>query len=119
MTRPIGYVEVVATAAVGPSLISQLQNERNFMGVDQLGMNGAIELPVTSYEQGREATDQAIASLQDFVDSRGDELGGAFDAGLAAVGAQLSQLRANIDASTLRNTNQPFADEIAATSSAC
>ena len=83
------------------------------MGVDQLGMNGAIELPVTSYEQGREATDQAIttAGLRRLAH---DEPGGAFDAGLAAVGAQLSQLRANIDASTPPKglTNQPFADEM-------
>ena len=56
------------TAAVGPgSLISTLQDERNFSGVNLLGLNDALTLNVTSFEEARANTDAARAQMDEFL----------------------------------------------------
>jgi signal transduction histidine kinase len=88
-----------ATAAVGPgSLISRLQDERNFSLIALLGMTDSLALPVTSYDQARGATDAAKADLEAFVTSRGGDVAAAFEEGLGAVERELGQLREEIDA---------------------
>jgi hypothetical protein len=105
----------LATATVGPgSLISSLQNERSFTGLDQLGLAGAIDLPVTSLEEARAATDAAVVGLTQFVGERGEAVAEQFAAGLAAVESDLATLRADIDASTIEHgiTNVDFPNEL-------
>jgi signal transduction histidine kinase len=89
----------LATAAVGPgSVISQLQEERNFTLVEQLGMTSQLTLQVSSYEEARGNTDAARAELEEFVASRGGEVARAFEAGLEAINTDLEALRAEVDA---------------------
>jgi signal transduction histidine kinase len=105
----------LATAAVGPgSLISQLQEERNFAAVDALGMVGALELPVASADEARANTDRAVTDLQAFVDRAGSDVAGAFSSGLEVVDEELADLREAIDASTLPKgtDNAPWANDL-------
>jgi signal transduction histidine kinase len=100
---------------VGPgSLISQLQEERNFSAVDALGMVGALELPVASAEEARANTDRAVSELEAFVDRAGDDVASAFSSGLEVVDEELEGLRQAIDESTLPKgtQNAPWANDL-------
>jgi signal transduction histidine kinase len=88
-----------ATAAAGPgSLISRLQDERNFTLIALLGMTDSLALSISSYDEARSATDAARAELEGFVAERGDDVAAAFEEGLGAVEADLEQLRSEVDA---------------------
>jgi signal transduction histidine kinase len=105
----------LATAAVGPgSLISTLQDERNFSGVNLLGLNDALTLNVTSFEEARENTDAARSQMDEFLAAQTDEVAAYFAAGIEAIDASLADLRADVDGfSGARDTNNaPFANEI-------
>src|SRR5688572_13462333 len=84
----------LATAAVGPgSLITTLQDERNFSGVSLLGLNDALVLGVTSFEQARGLTDEARAQMDEFLAAQPDDVAAYFTSGIAAVDDQLIELR--------------------------
>jgi len=105
----------LASAAIGPaSLVSQLQNERNFTSVDLIGMGGSVSLPVASVAEARQATDQALAELRRFVADRGDEAQAAFAPGLAAVERGLVDVRSRVDgfAGERGIANSAMADEV-------
>ena len=105
----------LATAAVGPgSLISTLQDERNFSGVNLLGLNDALALPVTSFEEARGNTDEARAQMDEFLAAQSDEVAAYFTAGIEAVDTSLAELRSAVDGSTAPRdtTNAAFANEI-------
>jgi signal transduction histidine kinase len=105
----------LATATVGPgSLISSLMNERSFTSLDLLGLGGVIDLPVTTIEEARGATDSAVTGLTQFIGERGERVEEQFSAGLAAVGSDLDTLRSDVDSSTTEKgiTNEEFADAI-------
>ena len=88
----------LAAAAVGPaSLVTQLQNERNFTSVDLIGLTAAVELPVSSVAEARAATDAAVDDLRAFVAERGPAAEAAFAAGLDAVDSELADVRRRYD----------------------
>jgi signal transduction histidine kinase len=104
----------LAVAALGPgSLVTELQTERNWSGVDQIGMLDQIELPVTSLEEARANTDRAWHELEAFVARSGPEVRAHFTDGLAAM-AGLAAIRADIDSSTREKglTNAEFANSV-------
>ena len=104
----------LAVAALGPgSLVSQLQIERNWSGVEQIGMLEQISLPVASLAEGRANTDAAWAELEAFVARSGPYVQSHFTNGLTAM-ADLADIRADVDASTLEMglTNAAFANEV-------
>ncbi|HET6663293.1 MAG TPA: ATP-binding protein, partial [Acidimicrobiales bacterium] len=105
----------LALATAGPaSLISSLQNERNITGLEELGISSFLDLPVENSEEARAATDRAIAELNEFVEARGEAVAAQFSAGQAAVSADLTTLRSDVDASTIEKglSNQTFADQV-------
>jgi anti-sigma regulatory factor (Ser/Thr protein kinase) len=105
----------LATAAVGPgSLITTLQDERNFSGVSLLGLNDALVLGVTSFEQARGLTDEARAQMDEFVAAQPDAVAAYFTDGIAAIDDELIELRELVDGSTAvrDTTNATFANEI-------
>lgn len=104
----------LATAAVGPgSLISNLQLERNITGVEQLGLQDSLELPVASSEEARAATDASVDDLREFIAGRGDEVAAAFEGSLAAID-DLAALRDQVDATSTTPglANADFANEV-------
>jgi signal transduction histidine kinase len=105
----------LALATAGPaSLISSLQNERNITGLEELGISSFLDLPVENSQEARAATDAAIAELNEFVAARGEAVAAQFAAGQAAVSADLTSLRNDVDASTIEKglSNQTFADQV-------
>ena len=105
----------LATAAVGPgSLISTLQEERNFASVDALGMLGQLQLPVASFEEARANVDTARAQLERFVANSDADVVAAFDEGLLEVTEDLEELRGDVDGSELPEglENAPWANEV-------
>ena len=61
----------LATASIGPGgLITTLQNERNYGSVWLLGFEATLQLPVTSFDEATAATDDAIATFRDDLDSK-------------------------------------------------
>src|SRR5688500_13113966 len=62
----------MATAAIGPSgLMPGLQAERNWAVIELIGQQAAVSLPVTGYEETRQATDRAIAAFEQEVAEKG------------------------------------------------
>ncbi len=87
----------LAEVTIGPSgLITTLQNERTWPGVDLVGFAGQVTVPVEGYEQTRTATDQALEQFRDLVRSSDDAVN-AYQPALDQLG-ELEQLRADIDA---------------------
>jgi signal transduction histidine kinase len=105
----------LATAAVGPgSLISTLQEERNFASVDALGMLDQLQLPVASFDEARANVDTARTQLEQFVANADPDVAAAFDEGLIEVGRDLEDLRNDVDSSELPQglANAPWANEV-------
>jgi Nitrate and nitrite sensing len=67
----------LATAAIGPSgLINNVLNERNYGSADLLGATieregGVLDLPVESFEEAGQKTDESLAALREDVEARG------------------------------------------------
>ena len=104
----------LATAAVGPgSLISTLQLERNISGVEQLGLQDALVLPVANSAEARAATDAAAEELRAFVAGSDQQVADAFSGAVAAID-QLQVLRDQIDQTTTTPglDNSQFANEV-------
>jgi signal transduction histidine kinase len=69
----------LATSSIGPSgLITGLQNERNYGSVWLLGFEGALELPVKSFEEATANTDAAIANFKDEIEAKGGDVAETF-----------------------------------------
>ena len=105
----------LSEAAIGPgSLIRTLQDERNFSGAELLGLVGQLNPPLSSYEEGRAAVDEARASLQRFVAVEGEEVEAVFRAGLRQIDSQLEDLRSDVSSSTHARdlSNGVFAGEV-------
>lgn len=68
-----------AFVALGPgSVTSALQNERNYLSLDLIGLAGATTLEVTSAEEAVEATDAAITELERAVTDMEPEIKAAY-----------------------------------------
>lgn len=68
-----------AFLALGPgSVTTALQNERNFLSLDLIGLAGATTLDVSSAEEAVEATDAAIAQLERAVSGMEPEVQAAY-----------------------------------------
>ena len=88
----------LATAAAGPtSVISRLQDERNFALIELLGMVGTLELPVASTEEARANTDAAFTELQEFVEARGGDVEDAFARTIEGIDLFLAAVRGQVD----------------------
>jgi signal transduction histidine kinase len=75
----------LATSSTGPGgIVTAIQNERNFEALRSIGFHTAVELPVTTPEEARAATDEA---LNGFRDGLADLEPGAADVYLPAVSA--------------------------------
>ncbi|HYZ98864.1 MAG TPA: nitrate- and nitrite sensing domain-containing protein, partial [Acidimicrobiales bacterium] len=88
----------LATASVGPAgLITSLQNERNFAALRMLGFEGAVELPVDSWEEAKQATDDALARFRDDVEDKGGDVVETYGPALATLDDGLADLRETVD----------------------
>ena len=88
----------LATAAAGPtSVISRLQDERNFALIELLGMVGTLELPVASTEEARANTDAAFDELVSFVESSGGDIEEAFARTVEGIDLYLLAVRGQVD----------------------
>ncbi|HET6950400.1 MAG TPA: nitrate- and nitrite sensing domain-containing protein, partial [Acidimicrobiales bacterium] len=84
----------LATSSIGPSgLITGLQNERNYGSVWLLGFEGALELPVKSFEDAMAATDAAIATFKEEIDAKGGEVAATFGEVMNEVDENLQSYR--------------------------
>ncbi len=84
----------LATASIGPGgLITTLQNERNFGSVYLLGFEAALQLPVTSFDEATAATDDAIATFREDIESKGGNVARTYAPALEAVTEELDGLR--------------------------
>ncbi|HKY65922.1 MAG TPA: nitrate- and nitrite sensing domain-containing protein, partial [Acidimicrobiales bacterium] len=96
----------LAAAATGPSgLITALQNERTWPGVDLVGYSGAVTVPVEGYEETRADTDAALNEFRSQIRSSGGAVEDAYAPAIAALD-QLEQLRADIDANVAANPDR-------------
>jgi signal transduction histidine kinase len=85
----------LATAAIGPGgLITALQNERNYGSVYILGFEGALQLPVTSFDEAMAATDAAIAEFRADIEAKGGAVSRTYSPALREVTEQIGALRA-------------------------
>jgi signal transduction histidine kinase len=87
----------LAEISVGPaSVLSRLEDERNAAAVYLLGAQDAFALPIEDNAAARAATDDALATFESAVESRGGDIEGAYRPALdATVG--LTELRDRID----------------------
>ena len=75
-----------AFTALGPgSVTAALQNERNFLSLELIGLSGATKLAVASVPEAIEATDQALAQLEGAVSSMEPEVQRAYEPAFAAL----------------------------------
>ncbi|HET8620324.1 MAG TPA: nitrate- and nitrite sensing domain-containing protein [Acidimicrobiales bacterium] len=88
----------LARAAVGPNgLINHLQDERTWAAVELVGSNSlGVTAPVESYEETRQATDEAVRELREQIRGAGPVAAAAFGPALENL-ADLDPLRAEID----------------------
>src|SRR5688500_8872159 len=87
-----------ATAAIGPSgLMTGLQVERNWAVIELIGQQAVVGLPVTGYEETRQATDDAIAAFEHEVAEKGGTVADAYGPAIEGLD-ELQRLRADIDA---------------------
>jgi signal transduction histidine kinase len=109
-------IEVAMTrAAMGPgSLITTLQNERNFSGVELLGLVDQLALPVSSYDEALGEVDEARANLDRFLAEQGPDVSGVFAAGLSEIDRELEALRDDVATSDRPRdlTNAPFVNDV-------
>ncbi len=88
----------LAVSATGPSgLITALQNERTWPGVDLVGYAGMVTVTVEGYEQTRGDTDEAIREFRELVTAKGGAIEAAYGPVLDELD-QLAPLRDEIDA---------------------
>jgi signal transduction histidine kinase len=87
----------LATASIGPSgAINALMNERNYTSLWMFGVEGAIDLPVTSMEQAREVTDDSIEAFRAEVARKGGRTEQIYAPALRALD-DLPGLRTSVD----------------------
>ena len=87
----------LATASIGPSgVINTLQNERNFASLWLLGFDKAVEVPVESFDEAKQATDAAIASFRADVERKGGDAAATYGPALEALDG-LAELRQQVD----------------------
>jgi hypothetical protein len=87
----------LARAAIGPAgVLTTLQNERIWITVDLLALDGQLDLPVSSNEEAYGQTAEALADLQDRVASGDGAVAEVFALALARL-SELDQVRADID----------------------
>ena len=104
----------MATAAIGPSgLMTGLQAERNWAVIELIGQDAIVGLPVTGYEETRQATDMAIAAFEQEVAEKGGAVTEAYGPALEGLD-DLQTLRADIDAFTAPRSlaNNNYADGV-------
>jgi signal transduction histidine kinase len=104
----------LATAAIGPTgLMSALQDERNWASVELIGQDGAVTLEITGYDDTRAHTDEAIATFEAEVRTKGGDVAAAYQPAIDAL-VDLDSIRADIDADQGERTlaNNDFADTI-------
>jgi signal transduction histidine kinase len=104
----------LATSAMGPgSLVTSLQDERNFGGLELIGLETATDLPVTSTEEARAIVDDGAEELRALLADQPAEVRAVFTDPLAALD-DLAGIRADMDAydgeRNLANTD--LADEV-------
>jgi signal transduction histidine kinase len=88
----------LATSAIGPGgLITALQNERNYGSVWLVGIEGAIELPVSSFDQAKDQLDASLAQFKDEMNRRGGSVKATYAKAVADVEAKLPALRKRVD----------------------
>ena len=96
----------LAVSATGPSgLVTALQDERTWPGIDLVGFTGAVTVNVEGYEQTRANTDAALADFQELVRSKGGAIEAAYGPALEQLD-QLEALRAEIDANVAANPDR-------------
>jgi signal transduction histidine kinase/CHASE3 domain sensor protein len=88
----------LATSSIGPNgLLTALMNERNFAGVYLLGFEDQLRLPVSSHDEARQATDQAIAVFRAEVADKRGEVERTYGPALDELDA-MAELREYVDA---------------------
>ena len=69
-----------AFTALGPgSVTTALQNERNFLSLELIGLSGATELDVSSVPEAIDATDAALADLERAVEDMEPQVQAAYE----------------------------------------
>jgi Histidine kinase-, DNA gyrase B-, and HSP90-like ATPase len=87
----------LAIATIGPNgLITALQNERNFMAANLVGVDETMELEVVGYDKTRSDTDTALNEFRDELAQRDQTAQDAYAAALAGLD-ELATLRGQID----------------------
>ena len=87
----------LATASIGPSgIINSLQNERNYASLWLLGFERAVQLPVENFDEAKQATDDAIASVRADIERKGREVEATYASALEALDG-LTELRQQVD----------------------
>ncbi|HZA79415.1 MAG TPA: nitrate- and nitrite sensing domain-containing protein [Acidimicrobiales bacterium] len=87
----------LATATIGPSgVINSLQNERNYASLWLLGFETAVEVPVESFAEAKQVTDDAIASFRADVERKGGDVAETYGPALEALDG-LGELRQQVD----------------------
>ncbi|HKH23953.1 MAG TPA: nitrate- and nitrite sensing domain-containing protein, partial [Acidimicrobiales bacterium] len=87
----------LATASIGPSgLITAIQNERNYASVWLLGFEDTVQLPVTSFDEAKSATNAAAAAFRDDIERKGGEAEETYAPALEALDG-LAEVRATVD----------------------
>ncbi|MGH9110891.1 MAG: nitrate- and nitrite sensing domain-containing protein [Acidimicrobiales bacterium] len=87
----------LATASVGPSgLITAIQNERNYAGVWLLGFADVVEMPVTSFDEAKAATDQAAKAFRADIERKSGDAETTYASALEALD-DLTEAREQID----------------------
>ncbi|HZA88239.1 MAG TPA: nitrate- and nitrite sensing domain-containing protein, partial [Acidimicrobiales bacterium] len=87
----------LATASIGPSgLITAIQNERNYASVWLLGFEDTVQLPVTSFDEAKSATNAAAAAFRADIERKGGEAEETYAPALEALDG-LAEVRATVD----------------------
>jgi signal transduction histidine kinase len=89
----------LATSTMGPAgLITNLQNERNFGAAYLIGLEGAIELPATSFDEAQQATAGSIEAFLTEIGRTGGEAERAYRPVVEGLDGRLVPLRQQVDA---------------------
>lgn len=87
---------VASGSRLPDDLFRSLQDERNFGAVAIVGIDSALELPVTSFPQATAATDEALAGFRARLHDQGGAAQRAFGPIVDGLGAKLTALRAQV-----------------------
>jgi hypothetical protein len=97
---------IAAGTTLPPAVVSALTGEQAYGAIALLGLEGALDLPVSSFGAATDATDRAVADFRAQLDDAGGAVAAAYGPTLDGLDGRLADLRSTVTAAGPRSLDQ-------------